>query len=813
MKKNRRSQRNRGYLWITLTVILIGAALCVIGVGVCIMGHFHMQLPSDFFHFAGKGESPHFYIYRFEDRVNRVGEREEITASMFAQKETNYILYPDIPKHVIDSFVAIEDKRFFKHNGVDWYRTVAAGVNYALGFSDHFGASTITQQLIKNMTGHDEVTLGRKMQEILYALDMERTLDKSEILELYLNVIHFSDNCDGIAQASAHYFSKTPQELTVAEAATIAAITNSPSYYNPIRHPKNNLARRNLILNEMYQQGYLNEEEYNHAVSEELNLNPQEDFRDGEGVNSWYVDMVIEDVINDLMQKYGIGRSAASGYLYSGGLHIEMAVDETVQNLVEEYYRSAVRVPTNQDGVSAQSSLIVIDSRTGDILGVAGAVGDKTGNRVQNFATQTKRPPGSAIKPLSIYAPALEKGIINWASVYDDVPVNFGTSGRLAWPRNATGVYRGLTNVAYAVAHSTNTLPVRILEQLGKEESFYFAKEKFHLSGMVSGDDVTDCDVAALALGQLNFGVTLRDLTDAYTVFADAGAYHPWKSYYRVLDTEGNIVLSNADRSEIVMSSANAAIMTKLLQGVVEYGTSSSVTLGNLVECAGKTGTTNADGDRWFIGYTPDYICGVWCGYEYPEPLEGRNLCTQIWNRVMHDVVESCGGRKSFDVPSSVISATYCKDSGALLTEACQQDPRGNRSEIGWFVKGTEPQTHCHCHVLCEYDSVHGGVSHGNCPTDALKTVGLIHVERSFPIQIYVSDAQYVWRGDPMSIPPNENQQKPYFSATLQHFCGISAVEKPYNRSCVTHLYPETESDAEDNWQYLIPKILPFMDE
>ena len=813
MKKNGKKPhkgRVRIWAWRIVTLCLLLIFVGMLGVGIYVRTHFETALPTDFFKLTVKGESPHFYIYHFSDRVNRTGEREEITAEAFAQKQTSYIAYPDIPQRLIDAFVAIEDKRFFEHNGVDWYRTVAAGVNYALGFSDHFGASTITQQLVKNLTGQDEVTLSRKMQEILYALDMERTLDKSEIMELYLNVIHFSDNCDGVTQAAMHYFSKTPQELTVAECATIAAITNSPSYYNPIRHPENNLTRRNLILSEMYAQGYLSEDEYREAKAEKLVLNTNDGKSNGEGINSWYVDMVIEDVINDLVTTYHINRIAASQFLYAGGLHIEMAMDDAIQKIVEEDYRTAVRLPSNAEGVSAQSALIVIDSRTGDILGVAGAVGDKTGNRVQNFATQTKRPPGSSIKPISVYAPALQEGLIDWASVYDDVPVNFGTNGRIAWPRNATGVYRGLTNVAYAVAHSTNTVAVRILEELGLEKSFDYAKSRFHLESLVSDADANDRDVAALALGQLNYGVTLRELTDAYTVFADAGVYHPWRSYYRVLDGDGNILLSCGDSGEVVLSEGNAAIMTKLLQGVVKDGTSSSVTLGKLVECAGKTGTTNKDGDRWFIGYTPDIICGVWCGYEYPEPLEGRNLCTQIWNRVMHTIVEEKGGRTTFAVPSSVVRASYCRDSGQLLSEVCEKDPRGSRAEIGWFLLGQEPDRRCECHILCDVDSDYGGICHGNCPADSVKQVGLIRVERQFPMQIYVSDAQYVLHGDPYATEPNEDASRAYFANKLKYACGISAVTKPYNRSCTEHLHPPAPNT---DWDYLITKFIPTQDE
>ena len=803
MKKNK---KRVVWIWKCIAFLSVLGTVAAVAIGCWIGQRFERQLPDDFFRLTVKGASPRFYAYNFKDRANRDGEIEEITTLVYTQKQTAYVPIQEIPDHVIHAFIAIEDKRFFQHSGVDWRRTLSAGVHYITRSAKHFGGSTITQQLVKNMTGDSEVTLSRKIQEILYAIDMERTLDKTQILELYLNVIHFSDQCDGISAASMHYFSKEPRDLTLTEAATIAAITNSPSYYNPIRNPQNNLARRNLILDEMLQQGYISNEEYASAVNEPIALHVYRDTGISQNVNSWYTDMVIEDVITDLMKQYHFNRSTASQILYSGGLRIETAMDREVQGIVEEYYKSTVQMPTNKDGTSAQSSIIVIDSKTGDILGVVGAVGKKSGNRLQNFATQTKRPPGSTIKPLSVYAPALEEGLINWASVFDDVPIRFDMSNTTAWPKNATGVYRGLTNVAYAVAHSTNTVAVKILEQIGVEKAFDYAKNRFHLHGLVSTPQANDCDIAALALGQLNYGVTLRDLTTAYTVFADGGMYHPWRSYYRVLDTDGNIVLSCPDRGDVAISEENAAIMTKLLQKVISEGTSSAITLGKLVECAGKTGTSNDDGDRWFIGYTPDVICGVWCGYEYPEPLQGRNICTSIWNKVMHRIVDEEGGTKAFSVPQSVIKLSYCKDSGLLTDEECEFDPRGKRVEEGWFVKGSEPQRHCDRHILCDYDVEHGGISHGNCPQEALKKVALLRVDRSFPIEILINDAQYVYWGDPMTYQPNPNPKQSYFAPYREKHCGISAVERQYNRSCTEHLIPQQPSN---DWDYLIPKEIP----
>lgn len=797
VKKKKEKRRFVFWILIALCVLLFIGVLIA---GLAIKMNFRTTLPEDFFSMNIIGQSPRFFVYRFTDRQNRIGTAEQLLETGFEQKADNYVSYGEIPQSVIDSFIAIEDKRFYHHKGVDWYRTAAACVNYLFKGQTHFGASTITQQLIKNMTGNDTVSISRKLQEILYALDLERTLDKTQIMEMYLNIIHFSDNCNGIVQAANHYFGKHPSELTVAEAATIAAITNNPSYYNPIRHPENNLKRRNLILSEMKEQGMITPDEYEEAVNRPLLLSVVES--DPKScVSSWYIDMVVEDVINDLMREHGLSRSSASSLVFRGGLRIDLAMDEKVQKIVEDYYENAVVTPVNQKGERAQSALIMIDSHTGDILGVAGAIGSKQGNRIQNFATQTKRPPGSVIKPLSVYAPALEEGIINWASVYDDVPVDFGKSGTKAWPKNANGIYRGLTNIPYAVAHSTNTVAVRVLQDIGLEKAYSYAKNRFHLSDLVKQDQNT----AALALGQLNYGVTLRDLTSAYTAFADAGTYHPWRSYYRVIASDGRILLSNDEKSEIALSEGNAAIMTKLLQGVVENGTSASITLKNTVECAGKTGTTNADGDRWFVGYTPDIVCGVWCGYEYPEPLVGKNLCTDIWNRMMISVFDARGGNTRFRIPSTLVRASYCKDSGMLMGETCSLDVRGDREEVGWFLREQLPRERCNRHVMCEYDSENHGISHGFCPL--CQKVALIDVSRKFPVPITVSDAPYTYCKDPETILPNPNANQAYYEADWGAFCGISSNLSPFNASCREHTNVASLPNDRSHWfPWIYPK-------
>ena len=250
MKKKRRVGR---VICMLLTIGSLSTAAVVLWGHTWIVRNFQTRLPENFFSLAIIGEPSHFYTYEFSDRQNRLGEAQELSVGGFSEHQSAYVEIQRLPKHVTDAFVAIEDKRFWEHRGVDWYRTLAAGANHLLGMTDRFGASTITQQLVKNMTGENDISIKRKIQEILYALDLERTLDKSEILELYLNMIHFSDGCNGIGEAAEHYFGKQADQLTVTEAASLAAIINNPSYYNPIRHPEHNQARRNLILSEMHE--------------------------------------------------------------------------------------------------------------------------------------------------------------------------------------------------------------------------------------------------------------------------------------------------------------------------------------------------------------------------------------------------------------------------------------------------------------------------------------------------------------------------------------------------------------------------------
>lgn len=769
--------------------------------------HIEKTIDETLFGMVGTdSETTLYYDKPSETDPTHVEMREE---NLYGGYRCIYADIEQMPQDLLNAFVSIEDKRFYSHHGVDWKRTASAGINCFLQFSDSYGGSTITQQLIKNVTDRDDYSFQRKLQEIFWALDLETKMDKREILGLYLNIINLSQGCYGVQAAANYYFSKDVSLLTLNECACIAAITNNPSYYDPLRNPEHNRQRKNLILEEMYEQGYITEEALSDARNTDVTFNIHESHAD-RSIHSWYVDMVIEDVVNDLVEEKGYSRTMANLMIYTGGLRIYTAMDAEIQQILDDYYADTSHFYQQSDGTHPQSSMIVIDPSNGDILGVAGAVGGKQANRLQNFATQTLRPAGSVIKPLAVYAPAMEQGLITWSSVYDDVPVKFSNDQRpaanssaaepVAWPKNANGAYRGLTNINYAIEHSVNTVVVRVLEELTVERSFSFLYDQLQIKSLIAegytadGSYITDMDLAALALGQMNYGVTVKEITAAYSIFAHQGIYNQPRSYRQVTDSNGSILLEQPYVGNAVLSEGNAAVMSLMLENVVTNGTAKSITLQNSVPCAGKTGTTQNNYDRWYIGYTPYVIGGVWYGYEYPQALSGTNQCVAIWDQVMQQIHKRKGysadeGQVLTDT-SQLIQAEYCADSGKLMTQACKSDPRGDRQESGYFVPGTEPTEYCTCHVPVAYDKESGGIAFADgCPNPNLQYIGLIHVERRFPVQVTVTDAQYVWRDIGTDVLPETSASLPFFHNLLAdgEFCGISKAEKQYNRFCSTH--------------------------
>lgn len=819
---------------ILLTVLLIGLITGVI-VGtvfaIYIKNYIDPTLDTSLLIAATSDTTTRIYYMDYEsseDRQNRIGEAVEVEdARIYAAENSLWASYTDFPPYLYQALIAIEDRRFYTHNGVDWLGTGKAVANFFLGFEEVRGASTITQQVVKNLTQEKDVRIQRKIAEILRALNLENEKSKEEILEIYLNIVYFSQNCTGVRAAANYFFGKEVSELNLVECASLVGIVQNPSKYDPVRHPDENADRRWVVLEKMKEEGYITEEECKQAQDAELVLvlsNQSEDDTESDHVFSWYTETVFSDVQEALMEKYGYDAYASSMMIYSGGLKIYTVMDPEVQAVMEEVYTNDTEYfPYSNDGLQPESAMVVMDPYTADVLGVVGGRGEKLSNRGLNRATRATRPPGSSIKPIAVYAPALDAGIINYASVFDDVPVTFGdytedwaTStdpnavAPKAWPGNLPYVYDGLTTVNRAIITSKNTVAVRVLQALGIENSFDFVKNKLGISSFIDlytnsvGTQFTDKALAPLALGQMCFGLTVEEITAAYCIFQNNGVYNQPRTFLYVFDSNDNLILDNTGESSIVISDQTASIMTIMMQNVMTEGTGRSVTLRNTVDVAGKTGTAGNDFDRWFVGYTPYLVGGVWFGYDMNQTLSDfkANPSSAIWDTVMTMLHQkyideaSAGGEplKEFVTAAGVVEMEYCLDSGMLPSEACYNDPRGHRIAVGYFTNDNKPEEECTVHVPVKYDSVVGGVVldvndyTGNIAD--LIDISLIREEtRNFPIEVTVTDAQYVYRDLPDSVKPGGWWGETFFANLIPDgvYIGKSNTWSFYNRFCYDH--------------------------
>ena len=719
--------------------------------------------------------------------------------------------FDSIPDWIKKAFISIEDKNFYRHHGIDYKRTLKAAANYIFHFDGVFGASTITQQVVKNISGDNKVTVKRKVSEAARAIHLEKRHSKEEIFEVYMNIAPMSDNIYGVGAAAKYYFGKEIDELTLAECASIAAVTNSPAIYDPRVNPDKCVYRRDLILSKMLEYGYIDKEEYDGAVAEPL-VTVKVPEGSNDNVSSWYIETVINDCINDLCREKNISRSAASAIINGGGLSIYTLMDPRVQNIMENYFENESNFsPEIKNGL--EYSMICIDPERGNILGIIGGVGKKSGNRLLNNATDSKRAPGSALKPLALYAPLLDEKKINWATVFDDVPVEFIKSGDIykPYPVNSPVRYDGLITVKDALKVSKNTVAMRLYKMLGAEKIYYNLTKKLHLDGLVrkgygeGGDTVTDLAPSPLALGQLSYGVTLRSLTNAYTVFPSDGIYRNARSYSEVYDMNGVRLLSNtASEGERVFEKETARIMNMMLSEVVSEGTAARITLKNTVDTAGKTGTSGSGRDKLFIGYTPYVTAGIWCGYKngdggvdgiYPTHIK---IWDDIMKKIHSELLEDGETEKHFKLGKDIIKAEYCRDSGRIWCSRCENDPRGCRKDVGYFTEDNKPEGLCNRHVKVLYDVAGEGLATGKCPLDELKTVSLLNItDRDFPCEVYISDAQYVWRN--ISADPYPGNDKPYFYSALEdgHYAGISYGKRQFNSVCATHLNEGIDGEGE----------------
>ena len=677
-----------GFLSTCVLTVLVVVSYVLINVVLYVNGDIVVNLDE---YKANQNQTSFIYAY------DKSGNTVEI-ARLHGEEDRVWVDLDDMSPYIEDAVIALEDTRFKKHHGVDWIRTIGVIVKpQNLGQ----GGSTITQQLIKNLTNNKEVTVVRKFYEILSALNLEENYDKDTILEAYLNTLYLGSGCYGVKTASEKYFGKDISELNAAECAVLVSITKAPTKYNPLINPDKNRERQVYCLDEMKENGALTEEEYNQAINYKLIFTNSEDYvpkvdetqvkkENEEQINSFYVDYVRQCVQNDLMEEYGYSKQQAKDKILYGGLKIYAAVDLDIQETLEDVYVNRKSFPDikSKDGELVQSAMTIMDYQ-GRVVAIVGEAGEKSGKLGLNRAANSYRQPGSTIKPLATYAPAIEMNIYNYSSKVKDyaIPIN----GKL-WPHNVDKTLGSGNNVTieYAIQKSLNTVPARIINyDVGIDNSFEFIRDRFHLSKL---DEKEDRTLSPLATGALTNGTTTVEMAAAYATFGNGGLYYKPYSYYKVTNSQGTqILLSNEQpKSERAISEETSDIMCELLQTVDTsyYGTASNV---RKFQIMAKTGTTSSDKDRWFCAGTPYYVAAVWVGFDKPESLgvsvnPGGKIFMTVFDKIHKGLEE-----KEFPKSSGTVQKRYCRVTGKLAGSSCYS------TGMGWYKITSMPSVCTSC--------------------------------------------------------------------------------------------------------------------
>ena len=549
----------------------------------------------------------------------------------------------DIPQAMKDAVVAIEDKRFFDHNGVDWGRTLSAVANLATG-SDSYGGSTITQQLIKNITDDNEVSITRKLREITKALKLEQEYTKDQILEFYLNNIYFSNGYYGIEAAARGYFGKSASELSVSQQAFIAAIPNNPTKYNPLTNYDATITRRNLILKELRDADYIDSMTYNTAIAEEITITGQKAANKNSSVETYarhcateelmkYYGFTMrnnfdtEDEYNTYEELYQQYYSSCQQMLINGGYTIYTSIDPDIQASLQESIDNNLSSfkKVSDDGIyELQGAATCIDNSTGNVVAIVGSRSqDDIDGYTLNRAYQSYRQPGSCIKPVIVYVPYLQLGN-NPDTIVNDEKIDGG-------PSNADGVYAGQMTLRTAVSKSKNTVAWKIYRDdiTPKAGIGFLLNMGFHKIWM-------DKSTNAAALGGFTYGVSTEEMAGAYATIVNDGEYRQPTCVEKILNTSGKAIVDTSKRGSRVYDTNSCRMMTDMLRTVVTSGTGVGAEPSNAI-VAGKTGTTNSNKDAWFCGYSQYYTTAIWMGYDYPKTLSSVKTLA-IFKDFMYDI-------------------------------------------------------------------------------------------------------------------------------------------------------------------------------
>lgn len=628
------------------------------------------------------------------------GEIKEYTRLRNDSSNRIWVDLDKISPHVIDAFIAVEDKDFMTHKGINLKRTIGAMINEYSPiqlYSSKQGASTITQQLVKNLT-NDKAGGGldgalRKIREIFRAYMLEKQYTKEIILEAYLNTLGLSGQLAGVQAGANAYFGKDISEVTIAQAASIAGITKNPTEYNPFLRPEANVERRDYILSLMLEQGKITQEEYDTAIAEELVMSEQEGGV-AESNNSYFTDMVIDQVVEDLMKEFQMTKGEATSYMYNNGLKIYSTVNPNVQSAMEtELAEGSKTYPmpektvkdktTGEEKVVTPQAAVVSVDYHGGIVGTVGGLGSKTEARGLNRSVDSIRPVGSTMKPIGAYALGIDYNYINYSTGIEDsylkiIEDDKVPDGERMWPRNYSNSYSEVpVPVVRAIAKSLNTVAVKVGDMIGPKMSYDFLKDTLHITSLVQGD----IDLGPMVLGSVTYGISPLEMAAAYAIFGNGGKYTTPYCYTTVEDSNGDVILETKVTTVQAISEETAYIMNRALKQVMlspNGGTAAGLSPERL-DSIGKTGTTSDNKDHWFIGLTPYYSTASWWGYDDQLELSVNfrtHPPTTAWRNVMNASQKELEA-KSFPVSKTVQVLSYCDDSGDLANPTCPSPREG----------------------------------------------------------------------------------------------------------------------------------------
>ena len=730
--------------------------------------------------------------------ITTIYDNKGSTIKTLSNHDSNRIYTPlsSIPKNLQHAFIAIEDERYYSHNGIDLYGIIRATFLGIRNQSLSQGGSTITQQLIKNnvLGIQPEKTtmerLERKIKEQSLALELEKIASKQYILEEYLNAINLGEGTLGVQTASQKYFNKD-----VSECAVLASITKNPTRLNPVTHPENNASRRSLVLQNMLEQHYITKKEYREALSDDVYTRIQKNAAATPAkktTNSYFEDALILQVVKDLKKQLGYDETKAYNAIYSGGLKIYSTQDQQIQKLADsvtndvssypkatkialsyslsaktvsgkdvvysdhnlldymrknnlgnqliftdeanaktvvtkfkQYILSKGETITNesfQTTIQPQISMTIMNQSNGTVEALVGGRGNKTSDLSLNRATGTTRQPGSTFKILSAFLPALDKNHMTLATVYEDAPYNYIDTNRPV--RNYYKGYKGYSTIREAITNSMNVVSAKTIADVTPKTSFEYLMN-LGFSTLVSNETTSNGNVytditQSLSLGGLTYGVTNMELTSAYASIANGGTYQKPVLYTKVVDHNGNILLSNTQKGKRVMKESTAFLLTDAMKDVITKGTGKSAKLSSSMAVAGKSGTTSNSYDYWFSGYTPYHTASVWMGYDKNTNFASDNTHKKIWAKVMNEIIKTKQEQTTdFKKPADIVKAKVCKESGKLAIKGvCDHDPRGSRVITEYFEKGTVPTQTCDIHVAVEVCKTSDKLATKNCPAN-----------------------------------------------------------------------------------------------